>query len=83
MTDVETRLTRCFNAVFPNVTASEIHAASVDSVEGWDSLATVTLMAVVEEEFDTTIEPEELEHLQSFDAYMRRLTGRRLAETVT
>ena len=76
MSDVQTRLTKCFAAVFPHVTPSEIPTATVTSIEGWDSLATVTLMTVVEEEFGTTIEPEELEHLRSFDDYLQRLSGR-------
>jgi acyl carrier protein len=75
MTDVHARLTKCFNAVFPNLGPSEIATATIHSVEGWDSLATVTLMTVVEEEFDTAIEPEELADLLSFDAYVRRLSG--------
>jgi acyl carrier protein len=75
MTDVQTRLAKCFTAVFPNLMPSEIPAATSTTVEGWDSLATVTLMTVVEEEFGTTIEPEELEHLQSFEAYVRHLRG--------
>jgi len=75
MTDVQTRLAKCFTAVFPNLPQSAVATASVDSVEGWDSLATVTLMSVVEEEFGTTIDPEELAELLSFDAYVRRLSG--------
>jgi len=75
MNDLQMRLAKCFTAVFPKLTASEIPGATMASIEGWDSLATVTLMTVVEEEFGTTIDPEELEQLQSFDAYVRRLSG--------
>jgi acyl carrier protein len=75
MTDVQTRLAKCFTAVFPHLRPSEVSSATIESVEGWDSLATVTLLTVVEEEFGTTIEPEELEHLRSFEAYVRRLSA--------
>jgi acyl carrier protein len=81
MTDLQTRLTKCFAAVFPQLTPEEISRATVESVGGWDSLATVTLLAVVEEEFGTTIEPEDLEHLQSFDAYFHYLSDRPEAAT--
>jgi len=37
------------------------------SVGGWDSLASVTLLAVLEEEFQIQIDPEDLEHLVSFE----------------
>lgn len=74
MTELETRLTKCFIAVFPKLTPSGASIAASNRVEGWDSLATVTLLTVVEEEFGTTIEPEELEHLQSFEAYVRYLS---------
>jgi acyl carrier protein len=77
MTDLQARLSKCFTAVFPGLPAAALSTAAVGSVEGWDSLATVTLMAVVEEEFETTIEPEDLEHLQSFEAYVRYLSSRR------
>jgi acyl carrier protein len=81
MTDVHTRLAKCFTAVFPNLTPSEVATATTASVEGWDSLATVTLMTVVEEEFDTAIEPEELANLASFEAYVRRLSAHSPATT--
>jgi acyl carrier protein len=79
MTDVQTRLTKCFAAVFPALPPMDMPSATMESVDGWDSLASVTLLTVVEEEFATTIEPEELEHLLSFQAYLRYLTGQRAA----
>jgi acyl carrier protein len=81
MTDVHTRLAKCFTAVFPNLKPSDVATATIASVAGWDSLATVTLMTVVEEEFATAIEPEELEDLLSFEAYERRLSGQSPAAT--
>jgi acyl carrier protein len=75
MTDVHPRLTKCFAAVFPTLPPADMPAATMESIAGWDSLASVTLLTVVEEEFATTIEPEELENLQSFEAYLRYLTG--------
>ena len=66
MHDAATRLARCFSSVFPELPKSEIPKASLTSVHGWDSVATITLLTVVEEEFGVQFEPEALEHLVSF-----------------
>jgi acyl carrier protein len=41
--------------------------ASPLSVGAWDSLASVTLLSVLEEEFEVQIDPEALDQLVSFD----------------
>jgi acyl carrier protein len=71
------RLVRCFRAVFGSLTLEEISRASADSVEGWDSVATVTLAAVVEEEFGFQLDPSELEELTSFERILK-IVERRL-----
>ncbi len=67
MSSMEERLKECFTAVFPNLTSDEILRSSTASVATWDSLATVTLISVIEEEFGVTIAPEEYEYIVSFD----------------
>lgn len=67
MPNVNDRLVSCFSIVFPNLSREEIAQASNTSVATWDSLATVTLISVVEEEFGVTIMPEEYEHIVSFE----------------
>lgn len=66
MLDRETRLIRCFAAVFPALTEEQIQNASADSVGTWDSLSSVTLAAVIQEEFNFEINPEILPSLDSF-----------------
>lgn len=73
---VKKRLIRCFRAVFGQLTPEELMHASADSVEGWDSVATVTLAALVEEEFGVQLEPSELEQLTSFECILRILEKR-------
>lgn len=68
MPDVDDRLTRCFASVFPDLSPDEIRAASIGSVPTWDSLAAVTLVAVLEQEFDVQIDIMELPDLTSYDA---------------
>lgn len=67
MSDVDERLQECFGTVFPNLSADEILRASSASVATWDSLATVTLVSLIEEEFGVTIAPEEYEYIVSFE----------------
>jgi acyl carrier protein len=67
-TEGDERLRRCFAAVFPTLPPDEIPTASIDTVAEWDSLAAVTLAALVEEEFDVEIPDEALSELTSFAA---------------
>jgi len=68
MPELDDRLSRCFASVFPTLAPEEIGNASVESVPGWDSLAAVTLVAVLEQEFDTQIDLMELPDLTSYRA---------------
>ncbi len=67
MSSIEERLINCFSIIFPDLRYDEIHRANTTSVAGWDSLATVTIVSVIEEEFDITISPEEYEYMISFE----------------
>jgi acyl carrier protein len=62
-------LIRCFGSVFPSLTEDEIRAASDDATGSWDSLTSVTLAAVIQEEFSMEIAPEDLPELHSFAAF--------------
>ena len=55
---IERRLRDCFHAVFPSLREEEIDSASPESVQDWDSIATVRLASVIEEEFSVVLEPE-------------------------
>jgi acyl carrier protein len=63
-------LVRCFSSVFPALTSEEICTASSDVPGLWDSLATVTLVAVVQEEFGIQIDQERMPQLHSFAAFL-------------
>ncbi len=78
MTDAEARLTRCFLAAFPGLKREQIASASVQTVEKWDSVATVTLVALIEEEFGIQIDLEALDRLDSYRTildYLNALPG--------
>jgi acyl carrier protein len=75
MDERQDRLIRCFSSVFPDLTAEQIRTASVESVPAWDSLAAVTLVAVLQEEFGLQISLMDLPELVSFVAvqnYVRK-----------
>lgn len=67
MPEIEQRLTSCFATVFPELGESEIQRASHTSVANWDSLATVTLISVIEEEFNLSVPPDDFEYMISFE----------------
>ncbi len=75
MDEIEARLIRCFSSVFPDLTAEQILTVSVESEPAWDSLAAVTLVAVLQEEFGLQINLIDLPELVSFAAvksYVRK-----------
>ena len=76
MRDQDERLIRCFESVFPALTQEEIKNASSDSVGVWDSLSSVTLAAVIQEEFNVEIEPDAFPDLDSFRAFRDYLSVR-------
>jgi acyl carrier protein len=74
MSDVRARLIRAFQVVFPDAPADTIPAMSVQTTPVWDSIHSINLLQVIEEEFGVQIDFEDLEHLNSFDAIFRRLS---------
>jgi acyl carrier protein len=66
MNDTETRVARCFSHVFPDVPPSELPRASTASLAAWDSVAQVTLLSSIAEEFGLEFELEDFEELVSY-----------------
>jgi acyl carrier protein len=76
MADLEGRLADCFVVVFPELKPQEITSVSVGSMASWDSLAGITLISVIEEEFGLSISPDDVPELVSFELildYLRRV----------
>jgi len=76
MPELRRRLVDCFATVFPTLDETEILRARHTSVANWDSLATVTLISVIEEEFDVSIPREDFEYMISFDLVLECLKRR-------
>lgn len=71
--NVAARLEQCFAAVFPDLGPEQLRVAQADQVQAWDSMATVTLMAVVQEEFGVELDLDQMEQLRSFEALRAQL----------
>jgi len=74
--NIQERLTRCFSAVFSQVPREEIRFVGQGSIAGWDSVATVTLFALIEEEFGIALDVEALQNLDSFQEIYEYLCQR-------
>ena len=68
ISDIDLRLSRCFHLVFPALEPAEVADASSETVDDWDSVAAVTLLSLVEEEFGVTVEPDMLMADRPFEA---------------
>ena len=75
MGSLEDRLAECFSAVFPNRSREELVTASRDSFQEWDSLAGVTLLTLLEEEFRLEFDLTDVEHLGSFHSVLDYLAA--------
>lgn len=73
MNSTEARLINCFQLVFPALSGNDIVKATPASVSAWDSVATVTLISVVEEEFGTQIDFDNVEDILSFEGFLKHL----------
>ena len=68
MDEMAARLASCFAAIFPGLMWQQISRPNVELLSAWDSLTTVRLWAVLQEEFGVEIRPDEMEQLTSFTA---------------
>lgn len=71
------RVRACFCSVFPDLPADRVDSATPATVEAWDSLAALTLIEVLQEEFDVYLDDdvvEQLDSLPKIQAEIRRMT---------
>ena len=66
-TEIASQLEDCLAVVFPDVPRKQLCRASISSLAQWDSLATLTLVGVIEETFQIRIPPDDLEEFLSFE----------------
>jgi acyl carrier protein len=64
--EIEKRLKECFRTVFPDLPEEQISSASQATVSTWDSIATVTLVNMIDQEFGIELDLDRLSELDSF-----------------
>jgi acyl carrier protein len=79
MDNTQDRLIRCFSAIFPTLSREQILAADASKMESWDSVASVTLFAMIEEEFGVEIEIQGSVDLLSYRKISEYLNGANLS----
>jgi len=75
MDDVRNRLVNCFKIAFPGLEDNDIPNANQESVSAWDSIGAITLMNVIEEEFDMQMDFDRVADLDSFSKIHDYLKG--------
>jgi acyl carrier protein len=70
MNKTQERLTHCFANVFPDLRPANIPGASAESLSAWDSVAHITLLSAISEEFGLEFEVEDYEELTSYAAIL-------------
>jgi acyl carrier protein len=66
MSNIEQRVAQCFLNVFGDLQEKDLPRASQASMPRWDSVAHVTLLSAVAEEFDLELDEESFERLTSY-----------------
>jgi acyl carrier protein len=76
MNDTAGLLKKCFSTVFPQLSAEEIPQASVSTIANWDSMASITLLTLIGEEFGITLNMDDFEQFTSFQSLLEYLRTR-------
>ena len=71
---IQSKLVECFSTVFPDLDPGEIPTASQATVPQWDSIGALTLVSVLEEQFQTPIDLEAVVDLDSFHRILEYLS---------
>jgi acyl carrier protein len=67
MANLHERLVQCISSIFPALTDQEIRGANLEELVAADSLAAVTLVALIDDEFGVDMDLEGLVQLGSFE----------------
>ena len=66
MSNIDDRLAQIFMTAFPDLPESAVRSATQQNTPNWDSVAAITLMNLIEEEFQIQMDFEDLADLTSF-----------------
>ncbi|GBR11728.1 acyl carrier protein [Acetobacter oeni] len=64
---IRRRLTRVFTTMFPGKTVEDVPAATMENTDGWDSLGTLSLFTLADEEFGIKLGLDRIGDVKSFE----------------
>jgi acyl carrier protein len=73
MDEMREKLAGCFHIVFPDLPPEAVYTASQSNTPQWDSVAAISLVNVIEEEFGIELDFETLAELTSFPLILDHL----------
>jgi acyl carrier protein len=76
MRDLDSKLVRCFQAIFPDLSTDNVQQASAETIPAWDSVATINLLNVIAEVFQIEFDWDTLEGMNSFAAVRDSISGK-------
>jgi acyl carrier protein len=76
MDNTRERLAGCFRIVFPGIPPENVYTLSQSDFPQWDSVAAITLVNVIEEEFGIELDFEVLAELTSFSLILDHVVAR-------
>ncbi len=82
MDNTEEKLIKVFETAFPDLSADRITSATQETTQNWDSVAAITLMNLIEEEFAIQMDFEDLGELTSFQKILTYVQGKLTQTTV-
>ena len=74
MDKIKEKLAHCFSLAFPKMDPGQYATATAENTSAWDSMAQVTLLTLIGEEFGIDIDFEEFEGATSFEALATRIS---------
>ena len=80
MSDQDDRMVRCFASSFPTMSEEEIRASDFVRLFDIDSLAGVTLVTLIDQEFGISVDVSDLLALGSFEAISQFVQKRNASE---
>lgn len=75
MDEQSKRLVSCFRTVFGDLPEAEIMNATTANTAAWDSVASITLVNVIEEEFQFQFDYDAIPELTSFEAVQKYVSA--------
>ena len=76
MTNLDHRLISVFHNAFPEIPKDKLQQTTQQNTQSWDSVAAITLMNLIEEEFDIQLEFDDLADLTSFELVKNYLASK-------